>query len=276
MLPDRTYPSKLLLFGEYSVVLGSEAIAVPWPKFRGRWEAGEQAPPLDEFIDWLESQDAYDMAAFRKAIANGWCYKSDIPIGYGVGSSGALTAAVYDAFRKEKQKDPADIRKSLAALEAFFHGSSSGTDPLISYLNAGVHLKGMDGFEVLEVLPEISNETELYLLDTGISRSTAPLVRQFLEMCEDPAYKLRIENDLNPLVAEAIRAYLQEDAEDLRESWVRISQLQWELFQPMIPEDFKKLWEEGLHSGDYYLKLCGAGGGGYFLSLGGGSFRLFR
>jgi len=38
-------------------------------------------------------------------------------------------------------------------------------------------------------------------------------------------------------------------------------------FKPMIPTEFHELWREGLKTNDYYLKLCGSGGGGYILGF---------
>jgi mevalonate kinase len=38
-------------------------------------------------------------------------------------------------------------------------------------------------------------------------------------------------------------------------------------FKPMIPQQFHQLWQKGLDTGDYYLKLCGSGGGGYILGF---------
>ena len=35
----------------------------------------------------------------------------------------------------------------------------------------------------------------------------------------------------------------------------------------MIPAQFHELWRKGLESNDYYLKLCGSGGGGYILGF---------
>jgi mevalonate kinase len=35
----------------------------------------------------------------------------------------------------------------------------------------------------------------------------------------------------------------------------------------MIPDNYKKLWKEGIDSNSYYLKLCGSGGGGYILGF---------
>ena len=38
-------------------------------------------------------------------------------------------------------------------------------------------------------------------------------------------------------------------------------------FKPMIPAAFHKIWEQGISTNDYYLKLCGSGGGGYILGF---------
>jgi mevalonate kinase len=35
----------------------------------------------------------------------------------------------------------------------------------------------------------------------------------------------------------------------------------------MIPTAFVDAWQKGLESGDYYLKLCGSGGGGFLLGF---------
>ena len=35
----------------------------------------------------------------------------------------------------------------------------------------------------------------------------------------------------------------------------------------MIPKEFHKLWQRGIETNDYYLKLCGSGGGGYILGF---------
>ena len=35
----------------------------------------------------------------------------------------------------------------------------------------------------------------------------------------------------------------------------------------MIPKVLIKAWEKGINTNDYYLKLCGSGGGGYVLGF---------
>jgi mevalonate kinase len=35
----------------------------------------------------------------------------------------------------------------------------------------------------------------------------------------------------------------------------------------MIPATFHHLWQQGIDTNAYYLKLCGSGGGGYILGF---------
>ena len=35
----------------------------------------------------------------------------------------------------------------------------------------------------------------------------------------------------------------------------------------MIPKNVERLWEKGLETNAYYLKLCGSGGGGFVLGF---------
>jgi len=53
--------------------------------------------------------------------------------------------------------------------------------------------------------------------------------------------------------------------EDFDKSFKEISQIQLESFRDMIPASVISVWEKGLYNDDYYFKLSGAGGGGYYL-----------
>ena len=46
-----------------------------------------------------------------------------------------------------------------------------------------------------------------------------------------------------------------------------VSEVVLENFKPMIPSAFHKVWQHGIETNDYYLKLCGSGGGGYILGF---------
>jgi mevalonate kinase len=38
-------------------------------------------------------------------------------------------------------------------------------------------------------------------------------------------------------------------------------------FEPMIPDAFHDVWKNGIETNEYYLKLCGSGGGGFILGF---------
>ena len=77
-------------------------------------------------------------------MKDGLYFDSSIPQGYGVGSSGALVAAIYDKYASDKitvlenlTRDKLLKLKSIfSMMESFFHGKSSGLDPLNSYLSS--------------------------------------------------------------------------------------------------------------------------------------------
>ena len=46
-----------------------------------------------------------------------------------------------------------------------------------------------------------------------------------------------------------------------------LSQVVLKNFKPMIPKDFHNVWARGIESDEYFLKLCGSGGGGYILGF---------
>jgi len=268
----RTYHGKLLLLGEYTILRGSRGLAMPLELFGGFWskEGVDPAPgvllKMTDFLSESNFSFEVDIARFKKEIADGWHFNSDIPFGYGAGSSGALTAGIYDRYVTKKAVNLSELKKELGLIESFFHGASSGIDPLICYLNQSVLLRGKAQLEVVENVPEYKNQ--FFLINTGISRKTAPLVHVFLEKSKDINYQNRCDAELIPAVDEAITAFLAADWSGLSEQWHEISFFQYKYFPEMIPEAFRQVWLDGLAGNDFKLKLCGAGGGGFILGMG--------
>lgn len=275
----RSYPGKLLLFGEHVVVQGAQALAVPLPELNGAWDfsAAEQNTGLNEWADYLESIcDAgnlvcsLDVDRFRKDIGNGLVFRSNIPLGYGAGSSGALSAALYERYAatplpsSEESVYP-ELKAILGKIESFFHGSSSGADPLVSYVDKPllfdhggvvrqVKLKGADG--------------HFFLLDTGKSRQTGPLVRMFQEWCTNDFFRSNVLAELIPATEDAIQCLIAGDLGQLYEEFHRISYFQYRYMQEFIlPSLWREIWLEALSDEAHALKLCGAGGGGFVLGF---------
>ena len=64
-----------------------------------------------------------------------------------------------------------------------------------------------------------------------------------------------------------VDAFLAGDVSTLFNNTKQLSKVVLNHFKPMIPRKFHQLWASGIESNDYYLKLCGSGGGGYILGF---------
>jgi mevalonate kinase len=272
-MTDIFYPSKLLLFGEHTVLRGSQALAMPLGNFAGRWQFSEDKtkqydlPKLVEYVKNLSENGkiAFDTEGSLSALAHGLFFDSNIPRGYGAGSSGALVAALYDVFGLDKTLTISELKIVLGKIESFFHGESSGLDPLVSYLKKPILIRSDKTMTTLET---VNNDLPRFLLDTKQSRKTEPLVKIFLEKTErSPEFNDLILSELVPLVDDAITAFLQNQKAFLFETMHRISLFQHRFLPEMIPMAFKNVWLEGLVGDVYKLKLCGAGGGGFILGF---------
>jgi mevalonate kinase len=264
-------PAKLLLFGEYAVLSGSEALAIPLANFKTTWLPGTESshqfdlPEFAQFLQNLSLPFSFDNSSFKKHLEQGWYLESNIPQGYGLGSSGAVVATLLKQFGKDiDSRQPALLQQHLAKIESFFHGTSSGLDPLVCYLERAVHIQKGGAIKLLE-----NSDNKLlnhfFLLDSGKPRQTAPLVQLYKRKLEQVLFKKEISDKLVPAQNQAIAAYLNEQEADLTECIAAISTLQLSLFEEMILPEFKQAWKEGIDTGKYYFKLCGAGGGGFFL-----------
>ncbi len=285
----QNYPAKLLLFGEHTVNLGSQALAVPLPLFSGKWafvkhlNSSElaarqmQLPQLADYLDHLQLRGELlaqlDVEAFRQALAEGLVFESNIPTGYGAGSSGALVAAVFDSWQLavgpdlgRGQLDPASLKKALAQMEAFFHGTSSGTDPLVCFLQKPVLLGGVAGAKIVE-LPASFSTHQIFLLDTGMPRQATPFIEYFLEKMRDETFDENCQEALLPAVDAAIAAFLAGNGQLVFEEIHRIGDFQLRNLAALIPEKFCPIWQQGLDGDLFKLKICGAGGGGFILGI---------
>jgi len=278
----KKYYSKLLLFGEFTIIKGSSGLAIPYERYSGQWVFSEETntsnTALNEWYHYLKTQKipkdlpiSLDLKQFKEDIDNGLTFQSNIPLGYGVGSSGALSVAFLDKYVTDFHIDKNDIfllKTIFIWLEQFFHGGGSGVDPLICYYQKPLLIKPDHKFELttLPIFPTSSNQA-CFLLNTNISRSTEPLVKGFHEMCANPTYELKCKEELGFFTNNAIAAFLNRKNQMLFEQMYLISRFQYEYFQKMIPNTFNPVWELGLLSNIYSLKLCGAGGGGFILGF---------
>ena len=189
--------SKILLFGEYGIIKNSKGLSIPYNFYSGGLKIGDITKNsvkksneiLTGFADFLvkieKSLVEFDQKKIQNDLANGMYFDSTIPQGYGVGSSGALVAAFYDRYAKTKitvlenlTKDKLIILKKIFShMEAYFHGESSGLDPLNSYLSLPILIQSKNKIKTTGIPSQTkSGKGAVFLIDSGESSQTAPML----------------------------------------------------------------------------------------------------
>ena len=280
--------SKILLFGEYGIIKNSKGLSIPYNFYKGGLKLGnldsdiikKSNKSLSLFRDFLKKIDSsiiiFDFNKMDNELIEGLYFDSTIPQGYGVGSSGALVAAFYDRYTENKitvlenlTRDKIIILKNIfSKMESYFHGKSSGLDPLNSYLSLPILIHSKNQIETTGIpLQSSIGKGAVFLLDSGKSSETAPMVDIFFKSMENKNYSKIIREDFIKITDSCVEDFLSGDFKSLFLDIKKLSKVVLENFKPMIPKNFHQLWANGIESNDYYLKLCGSGGGGYILGF---------
>lgn len=284
-MENRRYNGKLILFGEYSMIFGSEALLIPYASAFGEWSSVINRPSerafdsnknLFKFYDYLKKDDKFrvlDLRRFEMELNAGLFFDSNIPLGYGVGSSGALVAATYDRYKLIEIQDIGKLKSFLAEMENCFHGNSSGIDPLQCYYGkpfilsqqmADNNKKTSVAILDSDFMPE---DIHIFLIDTKIKSPTAPLVNRFKELRNDSQYLQKFDNEYVPLVSECICSLINKGDDNFYSNLSQLSKLQLELLSHTIPEPTKEFFLTDINKEGFQVKLCGAGGGGFLLGF---------
>jgi mevalonate kinase len=283
--------SKILLFGEYGIIKDSKGLSIPYNFYKGALKVSEEPDEeakksnasLSRFVFYLENLQqehpalvTFDLEKLHHDIAEGMYFDSSIPQGYGVGSSGALVAAIYDKYARNKitvlenltREKLLTLKNIFAQMESFFHGKSSGLDPLNSYLSIPILINSKDNIEATGIPTQsATGKGAVFLLDSGIVGETAPMVNIFMENLKDRGFRTMLKNQFVKYTDACVENFLGGDVKSLFSNTKKLSKVVLNNFKPMIPEQFHGIWQHGLDSNDYYLKLCGSGGGGYILGF---------
>lgn len=272
----KKFPSKILLFGEHIVNIGAHALAIPNSNFYAQLSFDSKHDHyieassliLNKIHDYLdkhaELKSIYNINQFKEDIENGLCIIMNIPIGYGLGSSGAIVASIFDKYVLSKNFSNDKLKEILGETEGVFHGKSSGLDPMVSYLNQAIYIDGKT--HIVQINKDWKKEFNIFLLDTQSPRKTGPLVELFLQKVkENLTFKEVLEKEIIPLNNQIIQNFLNNQHHNSLQLITQLSQLQFNHMNDFTLSPQKIVWEEGLKSNTYFMKICGAGGGGFQL-----------
>lgn len=280
--------SKILLFGEYGIIKDSKGLSIPYNFYNGALKTDENPSDdalksnesLKQFVSYLKELDAnlvtFDFDTLTTHVNAGMYFDSSIPQGYGVGSSGALVAAIYDKYAEDKitvlenltREKLLKLKSIFSEMESFFHGKSSGLDPLNSYLSIPILIKSKDNIEATGIpAQQIDGKGAVFLLDSGITGETAPMVSIFMDNMKQEGFRSMLKDQFIKHTDACVDDFLKGDVKSLFKNTKQLSKVVLNHFKPMIPKQFHELWKKGIETNEYYLKLCGSGGGGYILGF---------
>jgi len=295
----KIYPNlfyaKIMLFGEYSVIFDSMALTIPYSHFNGELafirkdnytnqafatKSNNDLIDYSEYICNLEKENKllcdFNVKKFKTDAKKGLYFESTIPQGYGLGSSGALVAALYTKYCHNKitgrnslsKEKIIELKNIFAQLETYFHGKSSGLDPLNAYLKYSVLIRNKEDIEIVRLpVPNLNGLGAIFLLDTGTPGNTQPLVNLFLDKYEQSKFKKLVHNELIKFNNQCVNGIVEGSMDKLFDNLKKLSAFQLERMNQMIPYKFQDLWKSGLDSEDFFLKLCGSGGGGFIMGF---------
>ena len=271
-----SFNSKILLFGEYGIMHDSNALSIPYKKFNGSLSKSDHLSEdqkisnrniesLYEYIiqeDYLN--DIINSDNLKEEIDSGLYFDSNIPIGSGLGSSGALVSSIISRYSKVDLKSfsNSEIKKIMSLVESKFHGNSSGFDPAVSYFNKPMLYSN----QKIKLIERIAfKEFKVYIIDSQIDSSTKKMIKVFENKISKSEFRLffnsKFINNTNQCINHLINT-----SKLFRDSVKELSNDTLHNFQEMIPEKLKNKWKEGIKNDSYYMKLCGSGGGGFFLA----------
>ena len=281
--------SKILLFGEYGIIQDSKGLSIPYNFYNGALKLDNNSSEialksnesLQKFLLYLQEINNqglvdFNLDALQNDLNQGMYFDSSIPQGYGVGSSGALVAAIYDKYALNRitvlenltREKLLKLKEIFSKMECFFHGKSSGLDPLNSYLSLPILINSKENIESIGIPSQgYDGKGAVFLIDSGVVGETAPMVNIFMEKLKDQGFRSMLKSKFIKYTDACVENFLNGDLKSLLGNTKSLSKVVLQNFKPMIPEHLISIWQKGIDTNAYYLKLCGSGGGGFVLGF---------
>lgn len=279
--------AKILLFGEYGIIEDSQGLTLPYSFYKGALKFSDLESDFEKesnislqtysnYLKDLQLPDSYkiSISKLQQDIRKGLFFDSNIPQGYGIGSSGALVAAIFERYSVKtylpehiSKTELKELKKIFGEMESFFHGKSSGIDPLICYMNLPILIQNKENVDKVSIPESAEGKGAIFLIDSGMTGETGPMVQIFFEKMKTEGFRKTMKEEFIRYNNACIDAFLNKEMTPLFRNLKSLSVWAYEHFKPMIPESIYKAWKKGLDTNAYYLKLCGSGGGGYILGF---------
>lgn len=268
---------KCILVGEHAVLRGVPALVLPIRSRVLELTYAQSEKPLElkllgdhgnelQVLVWSVLDRACQMIKIPRTDLKGiLMLESSIPVGAGMGASGALCVALTRWLGFLGYVQESEYYEFARTLENIFHGESSGVDIAVALSGEGLRFV-RDG----ERSPLKTNwQPQWYISYTGKRGVTIDAVTKVKDLiANDPARGKKIDEEMREAVALAEQA-LQLPENEGRNLLIKSLELagqcfeQWGLNEGAPAAHIAMLRENGAVA----VKPTGSGGGGYVLSL---------
>lgn len=227
-------PGKVILMGEHAVVYGKPALLA---SVNSRLTVTISKSPAFQIIaaegkDYIQHIIETNRLAFRIPSDPLVAIKieSAIPVGYHLGSSAALGAALIGAlsFFFRNIWNPSQINQLAYESEKFIHGNASGVDPA-AVISGGLiwYRKELDFLRSIWQLPfkPHSRLNRFFLIDTGRPKeTTGEMIALVAKNMKRNPEKMQTHFDLNEQQVKRITVALKEGNEEELIDAIRIGE----------------------------------------------------
>lgn len=280
---EASAPGKIILFGEHAVVYYRPAIAVPVAEVRARAKIEPSvtadfrivAPDLDK--DYLLVQAAVDdplatvvhltMSHFRQPSTSAvLSVSSTIPLGRGLGSGAAVSAAIVRAIAASLGQPvlPADVSALIYEVEKIYHGTPSGIDnTVIAFEQPVFFIKGRPIQRM-----QVGQPFGLVVGDTGVAAPTHQVVGDLRRRWQADRERYEGYFDEIGAIARQGRVAIEQELVDINVIGKLMDQNQ-ELLEEIgvSSPELEQLIAAARRAGALGAKLSGAGWGGNMIAL---------
>lgn len=261
------------MLGEHFVVHGAQALAVPLKTIT------TQVSIVDSVVDQGSALELSDdikedrtQSLFQCAVERLRCHylsgkveiRSSIPIGFGLGSSAALSVALLGALARAAHIELSveTLNEHAYALETLVHGSPSGIDNTVVTFQRSIRFRKEAGYEQLSP----AHAFRLILASSGQPRSTMAAVQAVARRkSENPSWFDRCVRDADDLVERGISAFGCGDWKRLGAVLTANQKLLRDI--GVSTRRIDTLVEVACAAGAYGAKLTGSGCGGFIIAL---------
>ncbi|QQG46206.1 MAG: galactokinase [Candidatus Niyogibacteria bacterium] len=212
------------------------------------------------------ARTALNMIGIKRAVSI--YFKSDTPMGTGLGSSGACAVGLLNALYKYTgiEKSQHDLAEDAFTITQDLGLPDGKQDPYLTALGGFIAIEIDQNDKARFWRPEITEPTvNLFLANTlffysGIKRESTDILRS-----QEHGNALALKHKTKEIGRQILRAFTAGNLEDfgrlMHEHWILKKEMSDKITSPELDDVYGLAIKNGALGG----KLIGAGGGGYFL-----------